>query len=625
MTQSSAPSGATRRRIAVTAAVSALLGSAMTLSPTASAIEPSVAEPAVAKSTDDLSPRQTYQRLVEARRGADPVRIDLLAINDFHGALEVTDPAVSSAGRINNTPAGGVEYLARHLKQLRAKARANGSHSITVAAGDLIGATPLISAAFHDEPTIEAMNRVGLEVASVGNHEFDEGKRELRRMQRGGCLRDGDGRNNQDSCPNGRTFGGADFRYLAANVLWADQAAHRRSTLFPATKVIKKGGVKVGFIGMTLEGTPDVVTRAGIEGLRFADEVRTANRLVPSLRARGVESIVVLLHQGAVPADPTAYDACNGVTGPAVDIAQDLSPRIDAVVSGHTHQPYNCMVKDPKGQPRLLTSASALGRMVTDVHLLVNPRTGNVVREAAYAQNRIVTNTGVAPVAKLTRLVNTFRRLVAPIASQVIGHTTSGTVSRTQNAAGESPLGDLIADSQLADDSVVPPGGGEAPQIAFMNPGGIRDDLVTEGASNAITYGTAFTVQPFNNFLVSMDLTGAQIDTLLEQQFSGANESFNKVLQVSAGFSYTWDASASAGSKVDPSTIELNGQTIDPDATYRIVVNNFLSDGGDGFLVLTEGQNKYIGGLDIDALADYLAANDPYNPTSGDGRITRVG
>ncbi len=625
MTQSSAPSGAARRRIAVTtaAAVTALLGSALTLSPTASAIERSVAVPAVGTSTEDLAPRQTYQRLVNARGGADPVRIDLLAINDFHGALEVTDPAVSSAGRINDTPAGGVEYLARHLKQLRAKARANGSHPITVAAGDLIGGTPLISAAFHDEPTIEAMNRVGLEVASVGNHEFDEGKRELLRMQRGGCLRDGDGRDNQDSCPDGRTFGGADFRYLAANVLWADQAAHRRSTLLPATKVIKKGGVKVGFIGMTLEGTPDVVTRAGIEGLRFADEVRTANRLVPSLRARGVESIVVLLHQGAVPADPTAYDDCNGVTGPAVDIAQDLSPRIDAVVSGHTHQPYNCMVEDPKGQPRLLTSASALGRMVTDIHLLVEPRTGDVVREAAYAQNRIVTNTGIAPVRALTRLVNTFTRLVEPIAGEVIGHTTSGTVSRVQNAAGESPLGDLIADSQLADDSVVPPGG-EAPQIAFMNPGGIRDDLITK-AGNAVTYGAAFTVQPFNNFLVSMDLTGAQIDTLLEQQFSGANESFNKVLQVSEGFSYTWDASAPAGSKVDPSTIQLDGETIDPNATYRIVANNFLSDGGDAFLVLTEGQNKYVGGLDIDALADYLATNDPYAPTSGDDRITRVG
>ena len=625
MPQSFAPYRATRRRLAATAVVSALLGSALTLAPTAAATQPSggYLAPVSGKSADDSSPRQTYSRLVESRRGADPVRIDLLAINDFHGALEKTDPAVSSAGRINNTPAGGVEYLARHLKQLRAKARANGSHPITVAAGDLIGATPLISAAFHDEPAIEAMNRVGLEVASVGNHEFDEGKRELLRMQRGGCLRDGDGRDNQDSCPGGRTFKGADFRYLAANVLWADQAEHRRETLLPATKVIKKSGVKVGFIGMTLEGTPEIVTRAGIEGLRFADEVRTANRLVPSLRARGVESIVVLLHQGAVPTDPSAYDACSGVSGPAVDIAQQLSPRIDAVVSGHTHQPYNCMVDDPQGQPRLLTSASALGRMVTDVHLLVKPRSGDVIRRAAYAQNKIVTNTGVAPVAKLTRLVNTFKRLVAPIAGQVIGHTTSGTVSRTQNLAGESPLGDLIADSQLADDSVVPPGG-EEPVIAFMNPGGIRDDLVTEGANNAITYGTAFTVQPFNNFLVSMDLTGAQIDTLLEQQFSGANESFNKVLQVSAGFSYTWDASAPAGSKVDPSTITLNGETIDPGATYRIVVNNFLSDGGDGFVVLTEGENKYVGGLDIDALADYLAANDPYQPTSGDARIKRV-
>lgn len=238
--------------------------------------------------------------------------------------------------------------VARHLKRLRHKATANDASTITVAAGDLIGASPLLSAAFHDEPTIEALNKMRLQIASVGNHEFDEGYRELLRMQRGGCLKDGDGRNNQDSCLGGKDFAGADFQYLSANVKWDEQGDHQRPTVFPATKVVRVEGIKVGFIGMTLEDTPTIVTQSGVAGLTFTDEVRTANRLVPALKERGVEAIVVLLHEGAVPTDSTAYDGCTGVTGPALDIAKKLSPEIDAVVSGHTHQPYNCMVKDPE-------------------------------------------------------------------------------------------------------------------------------------------------------------------------------------------------------------------------------------------------------------------------------------
>ncbi|MEJ7743012.1 MAG: metallophosphoesterase [Nocardioidaceae bacterium] len=380
------------------------------------------------------SARQVYQRLSQPSAAKpDKVRLDLLAINDFHGNLE-TIPATSSSGRINNTPAGGVEYLARHLKMLRAQSRANGATPVTVAAGDLIGASPLLSAAFHDEPTIEAMNKIGLQVASVGNHEFDEGWRELRRMQRGGCIKDGrNGQNNQNSCPNHR-FRGADFRYLSANVKWDDDKTHRRSTLFPSYKIVKVEGIKVGFIGMTLEDTPSIVSQSGIKGLKFTDEVRTANRLVPELREHGVKAIVVLLHQGVVPTDPTAYNECSGATGPALDIAKNLSPAIDAVISGHTHQPYNCTVRDPLDRPRLLTSASSFGRLITDVHLLLNPKTRDVVRPAAYAVNEIVTNNqdgpdadtlpdaNIAPVAALSRLIAMYKELVAPIATEVIGH-----------------------------------------------------------------------------------------------------------------------------------------------------------------------------------------------------------
>lgn len=582
------------------------------------------------------SARHTYNRLSQPNgSGSGKVRLDLLAINDFHGNLEPI-PATSSSGRINNTPAGGVEFLARHLKKQRAQSRANEATPLTVAAGDLIGASPLLSAAFHDEPTIEAMNEIGLQVGSVGNHEFDEGWRELRRLQRGGCIEDGeDGENNQNSCPDHK-FAGADFRYLSANVKWDDGKTHKRPTLFPSYKIFNVQGIKVGFIGMTLKDTPSIVSQAGIEGLKFTAEVRTANQLVPELRAKGVKAIVVLLHQGVVPTDPTAYNDCPGVTGPALDIAKNLHPEIDAVVSGHTHQPYNCIVRDPLQRPRLLTSASSFGRMVTNVHLLLGPKTHDVVRPAEYAVNRIVTNnqdgpdadtlpdSNIQPVRALSQLIALYKELVAPIANEVIGHLADTAIlSRTPDDSGESPLGNLIADAQRADDSVIPPGG-DAPTIAFMNPGGIRADLI-ENADNNLTYEAAFTTQPFNNFLVSMDLTGQQILDLLEQQWSGGNVApSNKILQVS-GIEYTWDQSEPPGSKVVDGSVRVDSDgdgvtdaALDPAITYRIVCNSFLSDGGDNFSVFAAGTNKYIGGLDIDALVDYLNAQDPYTPVATD-------
>lgn len=583
---------------------------------------------AVAAKPTKPAGESTYNQL--SRQAAkDYIKLDLLALNDFHGNLEVIPSALSSSGRINNTPAGGAAYLATLLRKERVKSRAAGAVPVTVAAGDLIGASPLLSGAFYDEPTIKAMNRIGLQVASVGNHEFDQGWRELRRMQNGGCLDDGaDGANGQNSCPGGEGFSGAKFQYLAANVKFEDSAGRNRSTVLPSTEVMKVQGVKVGFIGMTLQGTDAVVSQAGIEGLDFADEVETANALVPRLRARGVESIVVLLHEGAVPTDGTAYNSCTGVSGPALEIAQNLKPGIDAVVSGHSHQAYNCTVPDPKGNPRLLTSASSFGRIVTKMHLLVDPTTRDVVRPAAFAENLIVNNgESVTPASDILGLIDTYNTLVEPIANEVIGQIAEATsLSRTPDAnGGDSPLGNLIADAQKADESVVTTEG-EAPVIALMNPGGIRADLVENDAGD-VTYGAAFSVQPFNNFMVSMDLTGAQIKALLNEQWNGANEasSARKILQVS-GISYTWDASLAD----QPSTDALVGDVlVDEDGvadtamvpledgtTYRVVANSFLSDGGDSFTTFKAGTDKLVGGLDIDSLRSYLLANDPVNVTT---------
>ncbi len=547
----------------------------------------------------------TVTQAAPAKPKPTHTQINLLALNDFHGNL-APNPATSSSGNVNGTPAGGAEYLATHLENLRAAAKAQGQESVTVAAGDLIGASPLLSAAFHDEPTIEAMNEMGLDAASVGNHEFDEGWHELLRMQTGGCLNDGDGQNNQNSCPDKKAkFKGADFDYLSANVFFENT---QQTLLDPYTVKRFKNGQKIAFIGMTLEATPNIVTKAGVEGLKFTDEVETANALVPKLRKQGIESIVVLLHEGGFPSDPRAFNSCPGISGPVTDIAKNLDPAIDAVISGHTHTAYNCSINDPAGKPRLVTSAASFGKVVTQVRLSIDNATKDVDRLNTLANNLIVTQ-DVPKNRDLTRLITKYQTLVAPIESKVIGHITTPSVVRTPDDAGESPLGNLIADAQLADPSTVT--GGKTPVVAFMNPGGIRADLASNGG--AVTFGQAFTVQPFNNFLVSMDMTGTQIKALLEQQFSGANQAANKVLQV-AGITYTYNPAGTPGAKVDAASVKIAGQPIVDGTTYRIVTNNFLSDGGDGFPAFTTATDKFFGGLDIDAFAAYLTAHDPYTP-----------
>jgi 5'-nucleotidase len=534
--------------------------------------------------------------------------VNIFALNDFHGNLAV-NPPTSSSGNVNGTPAGGAEYLATHLRQLRAAAAARGEDSVTVASGDLIGASPLLSAAFHDEPTIEEMNALGLDISSVGNHEFDEGWRELLRMQNGGCIADGDGQNNQNSCPDPKhPFKGASFDYLSANVFFENTD----NTLLKPYRIRSFKGRNVAFIGMTLENTPNIVTRSGVEGLTFKDEVETVNALISQLRKKGVKSIVVLIHEGGFPADPRAYNSCPGISGPIVDINAGLDPEVDAIISGHTHQGYNCVLNDGAGHPRLVTSASAFGKLVTDVRLSIDNSTGDIDRTNMVANNVIVTQ-NVPKDPRTTRLIQKYQTLVAPIESKVIGHLTTPLISRTPDDSLESPLGNLIADAQLADPTTVTDG--KTPVAAFMNPGGIRADLVA-GAGGAVTFGAAFTVQPFNNFLVSADMTGTQIKALLEQQFSGVNGPEAprfKVLQV-AGITYTWNPSAPAGSKVVPGSIIIGGQPLADGTTYRIVTNNFLADGGDGFPAFRDATNKFFGGLDIDAFSNYLTTHDPYTP-----------
>jgi len=525
-----------------------------------------------------------------------PVDLRILAINDFHGHLrpapggiQIADPADKS--RKIAVPAGGAEHMATLVKQLRE----GHKHTVFVAAGDLIGASPFLSSMFHDEPTIESLDLMGLDVASVGNHEFDEGKDELLRMQNGGC-------HPTDGCLASHPFLGARFRYLAASAI----EKRTGKPLLPAYEIRNFDGIPVAFIGLTLKGTPLIVAPTGVATLEFRDEAETVNALVPELKARGVEAIVVLIHEGGLPTGD--YNECPGISGPIVDILKKFDKAVDVVVTGHTHRAYVCEIDG-----RLVTSADKYGTLVTAIDLKLDPATRDII--SAKADNTIVRIAALAKAPEQTALIESYDRLAAPIAGRPAGSVTE-TLSRMPNAAGESALGDIIADAQLAATQGEKNGGAV---IAFTNPGGIRSD-VTRREDAAVSYGDVFAAQPFRNQLVTMTLTGQQIKNALEQQWTDPKRP--RILQVSRGFSYTWDNSKPDGARILADSMMLDGRPIEPAATYRVTVNNYLAVGGDGFVALM-GKDQLTGIYDVDALYAYFQANSPVAPVPP-GRISRI-
>ncbi|GAA0611360.1 bifunctional metallophosphatase/5'-nucleotidase [Kutzneria viridogrisea] len=534
-----------------------------------------------------------------------PVSIRLIGMNDFHGNLE---PPAGSSGKVTlsdgtSVLAGGAAYLATHVKQLRAQA----PNSLLFSAGDNVGASPLASALFHDEPTIDFFNQIGVRASAVGNHELDKGYQELVRKQFGGC-------SPVDGCQFEKTFPGAKWPYLAANMTFDNGLP----AALPFT-VDFSGGVPVGVIGVPLKDLPLVTSAEAIKGLKFGDEVQAINRSADLLDRLGVKSIVVLLHQGDSTEGGGPND-CRETPGAALAIAQQASPKVDVIFSGHSHQQYNCVVKDPAGNPRPLIQGASFGRLLSVVDIKVDPRTRDVIRAQTVAHNEIVTR-DVVPDPAAKALVDSAVAKAAPIANKAVGTVTSDVVA-AQNAAGESALGDVIGDAQL--DATKSAGA----QVALMNPGGIRADLVFKSTTagvpdGTVTYANAFTVQPFANILQTATLTGAQLKAVLEQQWQPQpNGTVQvKMLQVSSSLHYTWSASAPVGSKV--SAITVAGQPVQPDATYKVTANNFLTGGGDGFSVLKSGTNTVGGAIDLDAFTGYLTAHQNLAPPAAD-RITRV-
>jgi 5'-nucleotidase len=539
--------------------------------------------------------------------------VQLLAINDFHGHIESTTPGNVTIAPGVSVPAGGAEYLSTWVKDLRTR----NSNTLFVASGDLVGASPLTSALFHDEPTVEALNLMGLDVSGIGNHEFDEGLGEIYRLMNGGC-------HPVDGCQDGTPFFGSIYGYLAANVFFKGT----NDTVLPPYEIRKVGNAKIAFIGMTFENTPLVVVPSSIEGLEFRPEVATANALVHKLRdEEGVRTFVILLHQGGFQNAPFSRgfldpNGCDNLSGDIIPIVQQLDPMVDVVVSGHTHAAYNCKIGN-----KLLTSASSFGRVLTSIDLRIDHQTKDVTSSSA--TNYVVRQT-VAKDPAETEIVNKYKALAAPLSNRVIGSITEdlkSTRDGVANAGGESPLGDVIADAQLEATAPSDFGGSV---VAFMNPGGIRVPLLYNQISGGeapgqITYGEAFNVQPFGNTLTVKTCTGDQIQRLLEQQF--VVQTPPRFLQVSWTFSYSWDGTRPAGDKVIDSSVKIGGIPVASATKYQVTMNNFLADGGDGFSVFKECTNQIGGEVDLDAFARYTMAHSPISPPPylTAPRISKVG
>lgn len=543
----------------------------------------------------------------------DPIiEVKLLGINDFHGQL--------SSRAVGTRPAGGAAVLAAYLET--ASAQAKGAAFI-VHAGDHVGASPPNSALLQDEPAISVLNLLANDwclpfrlqrqfpdrlqpfvqgrcniVGTLGNHEFDEGSLELLRLIAGG------------EHPNGpfldNAWEGARFPYVSANVL---NAATGKPLLPPYTVKFLEGGVRIGIIGAVLKETPTIVTPTGVAGLEFIDEADAINTAVRELRGQGIRTIVVTIHQGIRqtsyegPTDP----AVEGLAGPIVDIVRRLDDEIDLVISGHAHGFTNALIANGNGKQILVTQAFSASTAYGDIDLSISRRSGDVVeKSAAIVTTWADQGAGLSPDPAVAAVVAAADQRVAPLVNRLVGVAQTA-ATRNETAAGESTLGNLIADAQRVVTGA---------QFAFMNPGGIRADL----EAGEVTWGDLFTIQPFANDLVSLDLTGAQVDLLLEQQW--LNQTTPRILKTS-GLTYTWDATRPAGDRVTDIRDAANNP-LDPAATYRVTVNSFIAAGGDNFRVLPLGTNRVVGPVDLDALVQYIGSLTQPFTTQIEGRINRL-
>jgi 5'-nucleotidase len=524
-----------------------------------------------------------------------PLEINLVALNDFHGNLEPSKYTYTPPGTTQprTIQAGGIDVLKGALDTFRK----DDPDLLFVAAGDLVGASPAASSMFADEPSIEALNRMGLVASSLGNHEFDQGPKELLRQQHGGC----DSPRPAKACRLSPDFKGAGFTYLAANVVDAQTGKN----LVPGWRIVDVKGVKVGLIGAVLHDLASVTIASSIKGLAIDDEAASINAVLPAMRAQGARVFVVLIHEGGFADQPYDKADCDTLHGPIVAITKKLDPSIRLVISGHSHTGYLCKVDG-----KVVTQADAYGHLLSRIKLTLDPATKAV--QDVQVRNVVMAPDAFTPDAGLSAYLADVRAKSRAELAKPVARIASA-VSRKENPAGESLLGGVIADAAVAATR------DQGAQIGFMNPGGIRKDLET-GEDGVVSFGQAQAVLPFGNTLVVMDLTGAQLRRVLEQQWDRPASSDPSILAVSSNLTYDWDSTQPVGRRT--ANVKVDGKALDDDKVYRVVANNFLAEGGDNIPMFAKGTRRVETGLrDLDALIAYLQTHPAVDTAS---RIRKI-
>ncbi|MGG3468785.1 5'-nucleotidase C-terminal domain-containing protein [Neobacillus pocheonensis] len=494
------------------------------------------------------------------------IQLQLLGVNDFHGQLNITR-------KFNGKDVGRVEYLAAYLKQKKAK----NKNTLLVHAGDMVGASAPVSSLLQDEPTIKVLNKLGFDVGTLGNHEFDQGVKEMMRLIHGGFH------------PTTGYFEGTQFPYICANVIDVKTG----KSLLPPYKIIKVNDIPIGFIGVVLDDTPSMVNSDGIKDIKFIDEVTAINQAVSQLKKQGVKAIIVLAHNEGRQTRPNGAPA-----GEIVEMAKKVDDEVDVMFAGHSHTFLNTEVDG-----KLLIQAYSYGTAFSDVSVEIDPITKEIVSKKA--EIVMVYQESIKPDGEIKKMVEEYEAEVSSFVNEVVGKAADD-IPASRNENGESALGNLIADSLRKE---------MHSDFAFINPGGIRADL----HKGDITYGELLTILPFKRKLVKMTLTGEQIRLLLNQQWQPGKL---RMLQIS-GLKYTWDSTKPVGSKV-VDIFSADGTAIDPKENYTVTVNDYLADGGDNFTVFRKGTHKTAGPVDIDVFKKHvLQLTDPLTPLI-EGRIKKI-